>query len=203
MELGRQQNPQRRFAGIAFVVLLHAALVYVLVLGLAHKTIELLPPPIETKILRDLPPPVPPPPPPPPPKFVPPPSTFVPPPEIVISTPPPRPTAITPTTTTPPPPAAHASTRVAPSMSARHSCRTPDYPPSSERLGEEGTVQLSFLIGVDGRVADSRIDKSSGFERLDQAALSALSRCTFEPGSVNGVAQAAWFSMKYVWKIPE
>ena len=88
-------------------------------------------------------------------------------------------------------------------MSARHSCRTPEYPPASEHLGEEGTVRLSFLIGIEGRVADSRVDKSSGYKRLDEAALAALSRCSFEPGTVNGVPQALWFSMNYVWKIPE
>jgi protein TonB len=201
MEFGRRQEPGRRLAGIGFVVLLHLALIYMLVVGLSHKAIEVLPPPIETKILRDIPPPVPPPPPPPPPKFVPPPSTFVPPPEIVISTPPPRPAAITPTTTTPPP--VTAAVRTAPSVSAKHTCRTPDYPPASERLGEEGAVQLSFLINPDGKVADSRVEKSSGFQRLDQAALAALSRCTFEPGTVNGVPQAVWFTMRYVWKIPE
>lgn len=64
-------------------------------------------------------------------------------------------------------------------------------------------VQLSFLIGVNGQVGDSCIEKSSGFPRLDQAALQALSRCTFEPGSVNGVPQAVWFIRKYVWRMPD
>jgi protein TonB len=37
-------------------------------------------------------------------------------------------------------------------------------------LGEEGTVQLQVTIGVNGRVRDARVVKSSGSERLDNAA---------------------------------
>lgn len=202
MEFGQRTDPGRRLAGIGFVVIFHAALIYALVTGLARKAIEVLPAPIETKILQEIksqeaPPP------PPPPTFQPPPPTFVPPPEIVIQQPPPPPAAVT--TVVPkaaPAPMPKTSSDVAPVINARRSCREPEYPPSSQRLGEKGTVMLAFLIGVDGRATESRIEASSGFPRLDEAARAALGRCKFVPGTVNGVPQPAWAKIKYTWKIP-
>ena len=76
-----------------------------------------------------------------------------------------------------------------------------DYPPSSMRNEETGTVTLSFLIGVDGRVADSKIVKSSGFRDLDKAAVSGISRCRFKPGMVDGKPEQAWMQMQYVWTL--
>ncbi|MES2490211.1 MAG: TonB family protein [Pseudomonadota bacterium] len=202
MEFGQRPKPGRRLAGIGFVVLFHAALIYALVSGLARKAIEVLPAPIETKILQEIksqeaPPP------PPPPTFEPPPPTFVPPPEIVIQQPPPPPAAVTTVVPKNPPAAVPKNpSQVAPVINARRSCREPEYPSSSQRLGEKGTVTLAFLIGIDGKVAESRVEGTSGFPRLDEAARTALSRCKFVPGTVNGVATPAWAKIKYVWKIP-
>ncbi|MBY0574477.1 MAG: TonB family protein, partial [Undibacterium sp.] len=50
-------------------------------------------------------------------------------------------------------------------------CEKPDYPANSARIGEEGTVSLAMLIGADGRVLESRIEKSSGSRALDKAAV--------------------------------
>ena len=49
-------------------------------------------------------------------------------------------------------------------------CRLPQYPKRSEEKGEEGTVVLRFLVGTDGRVQSAQLLKSSGFDRLDNAA---------------------------------
>lgn len=80
-------------------------------------------------------------------------------------------------------------------------CRTPEYPRSSLRTGETGAVTLAFLIGTDGRVIDSRIDKSSGFPELDKAARAGLSLCRFKPASVDGKPEESWTKMRYVWKL--
>ena len=48
---------------------------------------------------------------------------------------------------------------------------TPDYPPVSRRLGEQGTLRLRLTIGVDGMVEDARVEVSSGHQRLDDAAV--------------------------------
>jgi protein TonB len=68
-------------------------------------------------------------------------------------------------------------------------------------LEEEGTVQLKFLVGVDGKVIESAIEKSSGFRRLDEAARAGLSRCQFKPGTLDGKPQQSWASMLFTWRI--
>lgn len=80
-------------------------------------------------------------------------------------------------------------------------CSKPDYPKSSLRNGDTGTVMLALLIGTDGKVADSRVERSSGFRDLDRAAQAGLSLCKFKPGTVDGVAQQSWTRMQYVWSL--
>jgi protein TonB len=80
-------------------------------------------------------------------------------------------------------------------------CAKPDYPSASRRLEEEGTVLLKFLIGVDGKVLQADIEKSSGFVRLDEAARNALSKCQFRPGTVDGKPEQSWASIKYTWRL--
>jgi protein TonB len=46
----------------------------------------------------------------------------------------------------------------------------PDYPVLSRRLNEEGVVGLILSVGVDGRVSEAGLTRSSGFNRLDEAA---------------------------------
>eukprot|EP01030_Chromulinospumella_sphaerica_P011108 gene11108-10909_t len=53
-------------------------------------------------------------------------------------------------------------------------CAKPEYPKSSLRNEETGVTTVSFLIGVDGSVMESKVTKSSGFRDLDKAAQNAL-----------------------------
>jgi protein TonB len=62
----------------------------------------------------------------------------------------------------------------------------PDYPQQSQRLGETGTVVLRVEIDEKGNVADARVSNSSGFARLDAAALAAVRRWRCTPASRNG-----------------
>lgn len=80
-------------------------------------------------------------------------------------------------------------------------CEKPEYPAASRRMEEEGTVHLRFLIGVDGKVIQSEIEKSSGFKRLDEAARAALGRCQFRPATVDGQPEQAWAGMRYTWRL--
>jgi periplasmic protein TonB len=80
-------------------------------------------------------------------------------------------------------------------------CVAPSYPRRSIMNNEQGVSQLELLIGADGRVRESRVAQSSGFFRLDQAALQALSACEFEPERVDGVARQAWARIRYVWRL--
>ena len=212
---GQREGPANHLVGFTSVVLLHAVAAYALMSGLAQQVVEVVRAPIETKIIEEVKkqPEADKPPPPPPPKLAPPPPPYIPPPEINIAVPAAAVTnAITVVTTakpvvsppvTAPPPAAPPAVRTAPVINAAHSCDKPEYPASSRRLEEEGTVVVNFLIDVDGRVVDSKIEKSSGFDRLDQAARAALGKCKFKPGTVDGKPEQSWASIKYTWRLEQ
>lgn len=72
---------------------------------------------------------------------------------------------------------------------------TPIYPRHSKRLGEQGKVILRVLIGIDGLAQKAEIRSSSGYERLDQAALETVLSWHYMPGKRGGVAEAMWFNV--------
>ena len=100
------------------------------------------------------------------------------------------------------PAAMPAPVRVAAVVDAR-ACTKPEYPKSSLRNGDTGVVTLTLLVGTDGRVADSKVEKSSGFRELDRAAQQALSLCKFKPGTVDGVPYQSWTRMQYLWSLDD
>ena len=71
----------------------------------------------------------------------------------------------------------------------------PDYPALSVRRGEQGQVVLNVLIGIDGKAQKTEIAKSSGFERLDAAALATVQRWRYVPGKRGGVPEEMWFKV--------
>jgi protein TonB len=71
----------------------------------------------------------------------------------------------------------------------------PAYPPMSKRLGEQGRVIVRVLIGADGQPRQTELRQSSGFERLDQAALSTVMKWRYVPGKRGGVAEDMWFNV--------
>ena len=77
----------------------------------------------------------------------------------------------------------------------------PKYPESSQRLNEQGTSTIRVLIGADGQPQRAEIGKSSGFDRLDRAALATVMRWRYVPGKRNGTPEAMWFSVPIVWKL--
>jgi protein TonB len=81
------------------------------------------------------------------------------------------------------------------------SCTKPVWPEQSLKNKDQGTVQLGFLIGVEGDVKKSVIIKSSGFPLLDEAARKALSKCRFKPATDDGVPVQARLMMQYVWAL--
>lgn len=69
----------------------------------------------------------------------------------------------------------------------------PPYPPISKRLGEQGKVVVRVLIGTDGTAQRAEVAESSGFDRLDQAALATVLKWRYVPGKRGGVPEAMWF----------
>ena len=75
----------------------------------------------------------------------------------------------------------------------------PPYPPISRRLNEQGTTTVRVLIGADGQPQRAEIAKSSGFTRLDEAAVSTVMRWRYVPGKRGGVAETMWFNVPINW----
>jgi periplasmic protein TonB len=76
-----------------------------------------------------------------------------------------------------------------------------DYPKASLMNEEQGTTSMSFLVNPDGTVADSKLEKSSGFKGLDKAALKGLAACKFKPGTKDGAPAQTWTKVDYAWKL--
>ncbi|MDM0016545.1 energy transducer TonB [Variovorax sp. J22R187] len=204
------------------VVLFHVAALWALQSGLLRRAAEVVIPVqilsefIEPPKPKELPPP--PPPPPPEPKRV-----------VTKTPPPPRPQAIrelkpTPAPNAPtgsiepppppappappappeppaPPPAPPAPPSVQlPSSNADYLQNPkPVYPAMSKRLGEQGKTIVRVLIGVDGLPKQASIRQSSGYERLDEAARTAVMGWRYVPGKRNGVVEPMEFNVPINW----
>ncbi|BEV71821.1 energy transducer TonB [Paludibacterium sp. THUN1379] len=94
---------------------------------------------------------------------------------------------------------------VSPPMSQAAGLNNPDptYPALSQRLGEEGVVVLSVLILANGNVAEVAVQRSSGYPRLDEAALAAVRRWHYRPARRAGVAIDYRYSQPIRFSIDE
>ena len=91
------------------------------------------------------------------------------------------------------PPAAPArrqlrETPAAPAPPARGRNRKPVYPELARRRGQQGVVELLAHVDEQGRITDLRVQRSSGFPLLDEAALKGVRAWTFIPATRNGTA---------------
>ncbi|MBP6057015.1 MAG: energy transducer TonB [Nitrosomonas sp.] len=62
----------------------------------------------------------------------------------------------------------------------------PSYPAISRRMGEEGKLVLRVELDENGRIDDAKVINSSGYERLDTAALTAVKSWQCNPSRRNG-----------------
>jgi len=66
------------------------------------------------------------------------------------------------------------------------SLTAPTYPAISRRMGEEGKLVLRVELDEDGRIDDARVIDSSGYDRLDKAALEAVRSWRCRPSMRDG-----------------
>jgi len=79
----------------------------------------------------------------------------------------------------------------------------PRYPRTAEKRGLEGTVMLSVLVGIDGRVEQIHLDRSSGHAILDHEALRHVrEQWRFRPATKDGRAIASWASVPVDFRMP-
>jgi len=87
---------------------------------------------------------------------------------------------------------------------SRHPLTQPAYPPASKRDGEQGAGIVEVLVLPNGRVGDVRIASTTGYERLDRAAiLEAKQSWRFKPATRAGEAVAQWYKVRVVFKLTE
>ncbi len=75
----------------------------------------------------------------------------------------------------------------------------PVYPPVSRRSGEQGRVLLDVYILPDGAVGEIKLKRSSGFERLDEAAIRAVRRWKYQPARRGDQPIAWWYVQPIVF----
>jgi protein TonB len=196
MAYADQQMSGNRVIAIIIVALIHVALGYALITGLAYSAIKKAVERVTTVDIEEPEPEEEPPPPPPdapeviPPPVAPPPpiNISVAPPQIqTVDTPPPpapvfvRPSA--PPAPPPPPPAPSKARGATPDGLGRWSARIQEnYPPRAVRDEVEGRVGVRVTVGPNGRVADCSVTSSSGSSILDDAACAGMrSYARFNP----------------------
>ena len=87
-----------------------------------------------------------------------------------------------------------------PAMFDAKNCKA-EYPKASLMNEEQGIVSMAFLVSADGKVLESKLEKTSGFKSLDKAALSAITACKFKPGSKDGKPDSTWTKVDYNWTL--
>jgi len=206
--------PSLRRAAVGAIVALHGAAAWGLLQVQAVRSVvaeatplfaDLIAPPAAERPPETAPEP-PPPAPPSPPRRLPPapviaaapspqPAPFVapePPPDVAPPALPAPPAAsVVPALPAPPPPP--ASVRELPASAIEYlEPPAPTYPRASRRLGETGLVVVRVFVGSDGQPQQLQLLHSSGYARLDEAALEGVRRARFKPPSENGRPTAGW-----------
>jgi protein TonB len=79
----------------------------------------------------------------------------------------------------------------------------PQYPSIARKRGYEGKVLLEVLVNPDGKVGDVRVLDSSGHGVLDRAALKAVKKWLFEPGTRGNEKVAMWVKIPIRFQLEE
>jgi protein TonB len=215
----RKEMSSNRTAAIVIVALIHVALGYALVSGLAYNVVKQAAEDLKTFDVEEPPPP--PDEPPPPPEdnpLPPPPQVSAPPPLVRIESPAPpiqttpniQPVIITPRADpVPPAPPAPPAPKPVVNQSAKAKGNLlslfsdDDYPQSALRNEEQGTTVARLTIGTDGRVTGCEAS-GSGSAALDQAACRVLrSRARFTPAKDQaGQPITDTFTQRIRWQLP-
>lgn len=196
----------RRITVLIAIVVFHFLLVWGLMSGLAKRTLEIIAPPIVTEVIEEKADEDKPPPPPPPKLEIPP--VQVPPPIVDITVPVEQATTalsnVTDKALPPaPPPQPVAVARVSAKLRSGTQPSSQDYyPPTSQRLEEQGTAIVELCVGENGKLAQEPVVKtSSNFPRLDEAAIKYTKALRLQPGSEGGKPVTSCFQLRVKFEL--
>jgi protein TonB len=77
----------------------------------------------------------------------------------------------------------------------------PAYPVTARRMGQQGKVILRVLVNPAGTADKVELRTSSGFDRLDDAALDAVRRWRFVPARQGDQPVTAWVLVPIVFTL--
>jgi TonB family protein len=93
--------------------------------------------------------------------------------------------------------------RIEPPKAVAPGC-APEYPEPSIQAKEQGTTVLRAWLSASGEIERAEVEKSSGFPRLDRAAVVGLVACKFRvQPAADGRAQASPVLVEYVWRLED
>ncbi|WP_296680048.1 energy transducer TonB [Novosphingobium sp.] len=219
MAYADQQVSGNRTIAFVVVALIHLALIYALVTGLAYEGIQAVVKKVTTvDIKKDEPKKEPPPPPKQkaaaPPIVAPPVKINVnvaPPPITTVTTPPPVAPIVpiiappAPVPAPPPPPPRFQAKSASPKGNPGSWANANDYPSGPLRREEEGVTRFRVTIGADGRVTSCDVTGSSGSSELDSTTCSLITRRgRFNPAmDGEGKPVAGGWASSVRWQIPK
>lgn len=88
------------------------------------------------------------------------------------------------------------------SVDPRHPLTQPEYPPRARLLNEQGRVRLKLHVMASGRIDSVVVLSSSGYQRLDDAAIQhALKHWAMVPASKGGNAIDSWIEVPVVFRL--
>jgi protein TonB len=70
-------------------------------------------------------------------------------------------------------------------------------------LEQEGTTEVAFQVLADGTVSDVKVSKSSGSDRLDDAAVDCVSEWHYRPAIKDDQLVDSPMTVKVDWKLDE
>ena len=216
MAYADQQMSGNRIFAIIIVALIHVAVGYALITGLAYSAVKKAIERVTTVDINEPPPPPPDTPPPPepdrpPPPVAPPPAiniSIAPPPiQVQPNIPPPAPVIrIVPPAAPPAPPPPRFTPKSPEPRGNPGSWATPDdYPNRALREEREGVTRFTVQVNAEGRVTSCNVTNSSGSPDLDDAACRSVSRRARFKTATNGEGEAvagSW-SSSVRWQIPK
>jgi TonB family protein len=79
----------------------------------------------------------------------------------------------------------------------------PHYPEKAREEGREGTVILRVLVDEEGRVRSVEVNRSSGFEAFNRAAVDAVRRWRFSPARYGERRVESWVRIPVVFRLAD
>lgn len=79
----------------------------------------------------------------------------------------------------------------------------PDYPMLSKRRGETGVAYVHFVVGLTGKLENIVLKKSSGYSRLDDAALDAMRNSSCKPYMEDGQPVRAAYTQPFDFSLQD